>query len=192
MRELVLEYMPEPIPEAALEEIPRLLADDYIDLQIAACRVAQKHPRDAFRPPLLEILRSGKEEYLLNAATKAAEANGVTKDVVMEGWLARMDNADLGGKAVLRLLLSVLDDNRARTTDKLDPDVQAAAKARWERFIREKRETLRRGHRFKIGDPDITPDLFPRGFQFYFQGKPWPPLRAEDDPAGKWLDPTRP
>lgn len=183
MRELVLEYMPEPIPEAALQEIPKLLADDYVDLQIAACHTARKHPREAFRQPLVEILRKGKEEHLLNAATEAAEANAITRDLIMQGWLDRMDNSDLGGKALVRLLLSVLDDNRAQSTDKLDPDVQAAAKARWERFIRENREKLRQGHRFKLGDPEITPDLFPRGFQFYFQGKPWPPVQAEASPA---------
>jgi hypothetical protein len=84
MRELVLEHMPEPIPEAALQEIPKLLADDYVDLQIAACHTARKHPREAFRQPLLEILRKGKEEHLLSAATEAAAANGVTKDLVVE------------------------------------------------------------------------------------------------------------
>lgn len=47
-------------------------------------------------------------------------------------------------------------------------------KTRWTRFISDNPEKLRQGHRFKLGDPEITPDLFPKGFQFYADGKPWP------------------
>jgi len=180
MRELVLELTPEPIPEAALQLLPKLLADPYVDLQIAACRTAAKHPREAFREPIRSILKKGTEEYLLNAATAAAAANGIATDQVMEIWLSRIDNADLGGKAVVRLLLAVLDDNRALSQDKLEPETLAAIKARWSRFIQEHRQKLQKGHRFKIGDPEITPDLFPRGFQFHDNGKPWPPGTSGD------------
>jgi hypothetical protein len=88
----------------------------------------------------------------------------------MEIWLSRTGNDDLGGKAVVRLLLTILEDNQARSQDQLDPDVQAAMKTRWTRFINANRDKLRQGHRFKLGAPEITPDLFPKGFQFYFNG----------------------
>lgn len=175
MREFVLEHMPEPIPEAALQMLPELLGDDYVDLQIAACHTAQNHPREAFRQPILAILQDETENYLLNAAAAAGPANGITNDLIMEIWIDRLDNNDLGAKAVVRLLLSILDDNVARTKKKLQPDEITKTKERWRRFIAEHREKLRKGHRFKLGDPEITSDLFTAGFQFYFEGKPWPP-----------------
>lgn len=178
MREFVLDHMPEPIPDAALDMLPQLLADDYVDLQIAACHIARKHPRETFREHLLLILKTapeGKFGALLNAAAKAGPPNGITKDKIMEVWVSRMDNSDLGTKAVTRLLLTVLDDNQRNAPKKLSPEATVAAKARWSRFIEEHREKLCDGHRFKIGDPEIARDLFPPGFTFHFQGKAWPP-----------------
>jgi hypothetical protein len=175
MREFVLDHMPKPIPEEALRMLPKLLADDYVDLQIAACHTAGKHPREAFREPIRTILRTETEQYLLNAATGAGPPNGITTDEIMEIWLDRLDNDDLGGKAVIRLLLSVLDDNRASSPNEIDAEAVETTRKRWRRFIQEHRKDLRKGRRFKLGDPEITADLFPPGFQFYFDGKPWPP-----------------
>ena len=174
LREFVLEHMPEPIPEGALEMLPELLAHDYVDLQIAACHTAKKHPREACRKPILAILQTETEKNLLNAAASAGPANGITNDRIMEVWLDRMDNDEQNGKWVVRLLLTILEDNQARSQKKLDPEITKATKARWGRFIQEHREKLRKGHRFKLGDPEITADLFPPGFRFYFKGKPWP------------------
>jgi HEAT repeat protein len=174
VKEFVLEHLPEPVPAAVLDLLPRLLADEYIDLQIAACHTARRHPRPAFRQPLLTILRTGKEEHLLNAAAAAGPPNSVTNDQVMEIWLTRLGNDDLGGAGVVRLLLAVLDDNQGRGELKLTDAVRVATVARWQRFIEENRARLRRGQRFRIGDPEITPDLFPPGFQFYHKGKLWP------------------
>jgi len=185
LREFVLEYLPEPVPEAALAMLPGLLADasdgkpdktsQYVDLQIAACHAAKQHPREAFRQPLLNILNTGKEGHLLEAAAAAGLANGITTDRIMEIWLGRIDNSDLGGWAVEHLVLSILDDNWARRKDDLEPEVIAATRQRWSRFIQEHREQLRQGRRFKLGDPEITADLFPRGFQMHRDGKLWPP-----------------
>jgi beta-lactamase regulating signal transducer with metallopeptidase domain/HEAT repeat protein len=174
MREFVLEHLPEPVPAAALDLLPRLLADEYIDLQIAACHTARKHPRPAYRQPLLAILCTGKEEHLLNAATAAGPPNSIPNDQIMEAWLDRLSNDDLGGTAVVRLLVMVLGDNLGRAEFKLSDAVRTATVARWRQFIKQNRERLRRGPRFQIGDPEITPDLFPPGFQFHHQGKLWP------------------
>jgi HEAT repeat protein len=175
LREFALEHMPEPVPAAALDLLPGLLTDDYIDLQIAACHMARKHPRPAFRQPLLQVLHTGKEEHLLNAATAAGPPCGITNDQIMEVWLGRLGNDDLGGEGVVRLLLMVLDDNQGRSQHQLDDATRATTVARWRRFIEQNRPRLRRGQRFHIGDPEITPDLFPPGFQFHHKGQLWPP-----------------
>jgi beta-lactamase regulating signal transducer with metallopeptidase domain/WD40 repeat protein/HEAT repeat protein len=77
LAELILDYYPEPIPNEVLDYLPTALADDYIDLNIAACHVAQKHPRPAFREPLQKILDTAKDQYLRKYAVDAARANGM-------------------------------------------------------------------------------------------------------------------
>jgi hypothetical protein len=69
--------LPEPNPDAVLDDLPKALADGYIDLRIAACHVARKHPRPAFRQPLATILATATDEYLRRYAVDAARANGI-------------------------------------------------------------------------------------------------------------------
>lgn len=77
LAELILELIPEPVPDAVLDFLPTALADDYVDLQIAACHMAKKHPRPSFREPLQRILDSAKDTYLRKYAVDAARANGL-------------------------------------------------------------------------------------------------------------------
>ncbi len=174
LREFVLDHTPEPFPAAALDLLPQLLAHEYIDLQIAACHVARKHPRPAFKEPLQAILQKGKEEHLLNAATKAGPANGLTNDLILEIWLNRLGGNDLEGQAVSRFLEMILAADTCSSRRDLPEATRTAFLARAKKFIEANREKLRDGHRFKIGDPEITVDLVPMGFTFYHQGKQWP------------------
>lgn len=89
MRELVLDYLPEPMPEEVLAMLPEMLGDSYVDLQISACRVARDHPCDTYKEPLLKILREGEDKYTIGAAAEAAAANGVTDDEIETLWNAR-------------------------------------------------------------------------------------------------------
>ncbi|MFN0054476.1 MAG: M56 family metallopeptidase [Planctomycetales bacterium] len=81
LAELILDHLPQPMPQGLLDDvlkfIPQALAHSYIDLQIAACKLAEKHPQEAFREPLKTILESATEEHLIQFATAAAKANGV-------------------------------------------------------------------------------------------------------------------
>jgi hypothetical protein len=80
LSELILDYLPEPIPGEVLDYLPTLLAADYVDLQIAACHVAEKHPRQDYREPLKRILATGKEKFLRKFAVDAAKANGLSAE----------------------------------------------------------------------------------------------------------------
>jgi len=52
-------------------------------------------------------------------------------------------------------------------------------KKRWLRFIRAHRSLIRKGHRFRIGDPRLSPQLIPHGFHFTRgSGPAWPPASA--------------
>jgi beta-lactamase regulating signal transducer with metallopeptidase domain len=77
LSELILDYFPEPIPNEMLEYLQAALADDYIDLQIAACHIAEKHPRAAYRDPLQRILDTARDTYLRKFAVDAARVNGL-------------------------------------------------------------------------------------------------------------------
>jgi beta-lactamase regulating signal transducer with metallopeptidase domain len=96
MRELVLDYLPEPMSEEVLAMLPTFLGDSYVDLQISACRVARDHPRDSYKEPLLKIVREGEDKYTIGAAAEAAAANGMTDDEIAAVWLARATRPALG------------------------------------------------------------------------------------------------
>jgi hypothetical protein len=175
LREFVLDHTPEPFPVAALDMLPQLMTHEYIDLQIAACHVARTHPRPANKVPLQTILLKGKEEHLLNAATKASPANGLTNDLILEIWLNRLGDNDLAGTAVSRFLRMILAADDCSSRRDLPEATRINFTARAKQFIETNREKLRDGHRFKIGDPEITEELVPMGFTFHHQGQLWPP-----------------
>lgn len=75
--ELILDHLPQPVPDEVLEFLPTALAHEYVDLQIAACHVAKQHPRAAYRAPLEKILETATDEYLRKYAVDAARANGI-------------------------------------------------------------------------------------------------------------------
>src|SRR4029077_3441330 len=104
----------------------------------------------------------------------AGPPNGLTNDRIMEIWLGRIGNDDLGGSALVRMLKMIVTNDEGSALRQVPEALQAKVKARWKQFIDANREKLRDGHRFRIGDPEITADLFPTGFQFYYQGNLWP------------------
>ncbi len=77
LAEVILNTLPTPIPADVLDYLPTALTHDYIDLQIAACEIARKNPRPAYREPLQKVLDTAKDEYLRKYAVDAARANGI-------------------------------------------------------------------------------------------------------------------
>jgi hypothetical protein len=77
LAEFILDHLPEPIPDEVLDWIPAALASDYIDLAIAGCKIAEKHPRAAYKAPLQKLLKTATEQYLVQFSRAAAKANGL-------------------------------------------------------------------------------------------------------------------
>jgi hypothetical protein len=77
LAEVILGHLPEPIPDEVLDWIPQALASDYIDLAIAGCKIAEKHPRAAYKRPLQKLLDTATEQYLVKFSRAAAKANGL-------------------------------------------------------------------------------------------------------------------
>ena len=77
LAEVILDRLPEPIPDEILDWIPQALASDYIDLAIAGCKIAEKHPRAACKAPLQKLLETAQEQYLVKFSRAAAKSNGL-------------------------------------------------------------------------------------------------------------------
>jgi hypothetical protein len=77
LAEMILETLPDPIPEEVFDYLPIAFDHEYIDLKIAGCRIAEKHPRAAWREPLKQILDAAEDNYLRKHAVDAARANGI-------------------------------------------------------------------------------------------------------------------
>jgi hypothetical protein len=46
-------------------------------LAIAGCKIAEKHPRPAYKAPLQKLLETATEQYLVKFSRTAAKANGL-------------------------------------------------------------------------------------------------------------------
>lgn len=78
LAEVILDHLPEPVPQEVLDYLPTAMANSYVDLQISACHLARKNPRALYREPLAKILETAKDPYLRKFAVDAARANGLT------------------------------------------------------------------------------------------------------------------
>ena len=77
LSELILDYFPEPIPSEVLDYLPTALADNYVDLQIAACHIAEKNPREAYQRTTCQNSRNSNGRIPAKYAVDAARANGL-------------------------------------------------------------------------------------------------------------------
>jgi hypothetical protein len=54
-----------------------LARSDYIDLSIAACKIAERYPRPAYRKPLRKLLETATEMDLVKFSRAAANAKAM-------------------------------------------------------------------------------------------------------------------
>src|SRR5262249_46251094 len=107
VREVALESLPLPPPKAARALLPRLLGDSNIDVQIAACKVAEKLKAREFTPAVLAALRAAKEQWHLYAANNAAHALGTERERVRI-FVSRLDDETVAAWCRGHLVSSVL------------------------------------------------------------------------------------
>jgi hypothetical protein len=138
-----------------------------VDVQIAACHVAEKVKAPEFRGPALKALGSAREHWLVGAAESAAHEMGLRFERV-EIWVSRLDEDGMAAECLDRLANLVIADLSGYghpSRDGLGADEGKACKQHWTKFLKEHGAELREGKRFKLGDPALTPELFPK-FQF--------------------------
>ncbi|MCY3021816.1 MAG: hypothetical protein NTW87_22630 [Planctomycetota bacterium] len=174
VREKALDYAPLSLTNLLLKQLPALLADSNVDVQIAACHVAEKLKAEQLREPVVKVLATAKEEWLFRAAVSAAYALGGKLDA-LQVLAARLDDPEMVQRCLERLAWLFTDTHPQCSSRKLDTAAAKALKERWLKFFAEHGKALREGRTFKVGDPEVTPDLFAGCVQFKLpDGKGWP------------------
>jgi hypothetical protein len=162
VREVALDNLPAPAPDSMFKLLPGLITDKDVDVQIAACHVAEKTKRRELKEPVLKALAAAREEWLFNAASNAAHALDADWEQI-EILVSRLDEEGMTKLCLSYLVSAVVEDagSRSGPSDKWTAEDSKACKARWAKFLQEHGKELKTGRRFKRDDPAITPDLLP-------------------------------
>jgi hypothetical protein len=174
VREAALVNLPNPPPAALAPIYPCLFADPDVDVQIVACRMAEKTMLPQLREPVLKVLGSGKDDSLLNAANNAAYILAPPLDQI-QVLVARLDEAGMTATCLKLLDGKILEGYSSASlpsNQMLDAAAGRACKAAWEKFLREHSQALAAGKKFSVSDPELPlKELFPR-FSFLPSRKP--------------------
>jgi hypothetical protein len=162
VREVALDNLPLPVPEPLFKLLPALIADKDVDVQIAACHVAEKTKRAELKEPVLKALTTAREQWQFQAASNAAWALDA-KWERLNILISRLDDVNVTKHCLNNLLDSVVTNvgGYSGPSDKWTAEEAKACKARWEKFLQDYCKELKAGQRFHRNDPAITPDLFP-------------------------------
>ena len=167
VREMALEALPLPPPKEARALLPGLVGDRDVDVQIAACHLAEKLRAPELRQPVLAVLRAAKEHWQLNAASNAAHALGADRERIRI-LAARLDDEGVAAWCLGDLVSATLTGtNGYGSSTKLEAKTGRACKKAWARFLAQHGEALATGKRFPLADPSLPlAQLFP-GYTFY-------------------------
>jgi hypothetical protein len=143
-------------------------------VQIATCKVAEKTKAVTARSAVLKVLRTVYEDWLLDAAYPAAVALGARFEALAIA-IERLDEKGMAANS-LQQLSTVVQARPGSWGGSLDLGRARVLKRRWRAFLHGHSKELKAGRRFKIGDPALSAELFPREI-FRFKrgdGTSWP------------------
>ena len=150
--------MPLPLSDAAAELVAARLQDGYLPVQGSACDLANRSKSARFRQPLIDVLRTTSNHWVLRSAFQAAAACGADMDRLLEllvGRLERHSNDRQHGFAQP-------DDRRGDRSGAVRPEPHDD----WQSFLGDMQRAWRgvhrgqpagvaRGKRFKPGQPPL-------------------------------------
>jgi len=178
IRDVALRNLPLPLDDAVMAVVAKAIKDEFAPVQGAACNLAGKAKLLAFGPPLVDVLESTKNDWVMRAAFSAAAECGVESDRQLEICVRRMLPRDNDwNMLMLHLLKDGAIGSHGHSSQAIDewtsilPGIQNS----WLEFIDAHRQELQEGKRFEVATPPLTPKMFPPGFQIRRQGQPaWP------------------
>ncbi len=178
-REAALRSIPEPVPQGLFTFVRGRLEDPDLGVVRAACEVAGRTKDPSFLKPLLEIIATENHEWVLREATEAARRLGAGVDLLLV-WADRLGDEHLVGLALdaLEKVIDGLPGGSSGRTD-LSRSERLALRNEWQQFLKLHLNELRRGKRFKIGDPALSPKLFGRA-------RCWQLVNGSYWPAAPW------
>ncbi len=175
VREAALRSIPDPVPPFARELVLRGLSDPDLGVSRAACAAARRSGDRRFLKPLLELIATEHHEWLLREASDAARALGAGVELLTT-WADRLGEDPIYAIALdsLETVIADLPGGSSGRTD-LTRSERLALRAAWKEFLSRHAAALRSGHRFKLGDPNLSPALFGRARSWVLpSGKSWP------------------
>ena len=172
-----LESIPIPIPDACMKFVMERLNDKDIGVCRVACDVAGASGDAVFIKPLLEIIATEHDRWLLGQASEALKKLGSRYDL-FEAWADRLNEDEEVG-SLARSALQELAVGKAGSTimrTALSREERLALRREWKKFLEEHADEIRQGDTISLDNPAITPALLGPETQMYFpDGKVWPP-----------------
>jgi len=172
---LVLRRTTAPLEPGLRAELPRLLSQPHLGLANAACdALGQAGSNSAVHGSVLAAMRTATDRWLISCLHATAVSVGISRDTIAKTWVERLDEKDMTSR-MLEQLLFVIDHNGHGSSGVPDAAEGARLKEVWSVWLREHRAGVRAGKLFALGDPALTPALFPAGFSLSDRaGKRWP------------------
>lgn len=180
VRAFALASVPLPLDQATTDIAVTCLKDRFDPVAGTACGLAERAKSEQFRQPLLELLRTARNPWLIRGAFNGACACGV-RDQALEGCVRRLSpNGGEINDVLLEEIIHAVECNGyghddAYSKDKNWTDYLSKLQQAWLDLIAANRPALRAGLQFKIGQPPLRPEMFPPGYQFRLEdGSDWP------------------
>lgn len=173
VRELALEAIPRPAPPAVAVQLPFLLADADLDVQVAACQAIARLDEGALAPHVLALLMIAHERSVLSACLHTAWMLGRRFEALQ---IAAVRLSDMRvAPEMLPFLSTIFADTSGYGAQPMSAEEAATARALWLPFLAANEALLRRdGSRLAAGDPRITPDMLPGMTLHFSDGSRWP------------------
>jgi hypothetical protein len=182
VREIALSHMPVPLAEPFAKRLRTLLADADVDVQIAACEVAAKTKAPSLEGPVLEVVASAKDEWLLRARYHAAADLGARLSLI-QTLVARLDEEGMTSTCLNYLAGSILTDLSSYsipTREMLGGKTARTCQAVWWKLLQDHGKALQDGRKFRLADPALPlKELFPEfSFDISKNKKQTPPPKG--------------
>ena len=161
---MALRNHPDSVEGATAATIAKAMSSDSDAVQGAACELAKRAKLNTFAQPLIEVLKTADNDWVMRAAFHAASECGVENDRRLELCLDRMHSQNNDWNM---LMLSLLLDGSLETNGtgykaienwgKILPGLQNA----WRKFIAENRTELRAGKLRHSDASSLSEKMFP-------------------------------
>lgn len=177
VREVALEHMPVPVPDALVPFVAAGLGSPDVTIQVAACGLADRAKLSELVAPLVEAFRGAADARVLNACGNALHTLGA-RMALLDIAAARLAD-QLSGQLssdFLSWLYGVFEVTSGGGGQSATPGQARALSTRWQQFLAAHRADIMAGKRWFLDDPAVTADLVPPGWSFSRPGKQdWPP-----------------